>query len=108
MRAALSYASAGQRVFWCKPGSKQPATSHGFKDATTDLERITRIWTACPELNPAVPTGAPGPDVLDVDVREGGNGFAALGRLKRAELLAGAQALVRTPFWRPACSLRGH
>ena len=99
MRAALSYASAGQRVFWCKPGQQAAGDLHGFKDATTDLERITRIWTACPELNPAVPTGVPGPDVLDVDVREGGNGFAALGRLKRAELaLRGAQALVRTPF----------
>jgi Bifunctional DNA primase/polymerase, N-terminal len=97
LRTALSYAEAGQPVFWCKPGSKQPATSRGFKDATTDLERITRMWTACPDLNPAIPTGEPGPDVLDVDVRDGGNGFAALGRLKRAGLLTGARALIRTP-----------
>jgi hypothetical protein len=97
MRAALAYASAGRPVFWCKPGSKQPATSRGFKDATTDPERITRVWTACPELNPATPTGEPGPDVLDVDVREGGSGYDALNRLKRAGLLTGAQALIRTP-----------
>jgi hypothetical protein len=95
--AALRYAAAGWPVFPCKPGSKQPATSRGFKDGTTDPERITRLWTACPDLNPAVPTGASGPDVLDVDVRQGGNGFEALGRLKRAGLLTGARALVRTP-----------
>jgi hypothetical protein len=97
MAAALAHASIGRSVFWCKPGSKQPATSRGFKDATTDPERITRMWTACPDLNPAVPTGAPGPDVLDVDVRQDGNGFEALGMLKRAGLLTGAHALVRTP-----------
>ena len=97
LRAALAHAAAGLPVFWCKPGSKQPATSRGFKDATSDAERITRVWTACPDLNPAVPTGAPGPDVLDVDVRADGNGFGALNRLKRAGLLAGARALVRTP-----------
>jgi hypothetical protein len=97
LSAALAYASDGWPVFWCKPGSKQPATSRGFKDATIDPERITRMWTACPDLNIAVPTGEPGPDVLDVDVREGGSGFAALGALKRAGLLAGARALVRTP-----------
>jgi Bifunctional DNA primase/polymerase, N-terminal len=97
MAAALAHASAGCPVFWCKPDCKQPATSRGFKDATTDPERITRTWTACPDLNPAVPTGAPGHDVLDVDVRQGGSGFEALGRLKRAGLPTGARALVRTP-----------
>jgi hypothetical protein len=44
----------------------------------------------------AVATGAPGPDVLDVDVRPEGSGFAALNRLKRAGVLAGASAMVRT------------
>jgi hypothetical protein len=97
LEAARRYVSAGWPVFPCKPGSKQPATSRGFKDGTNDPERITRWWTACPDLNPAVPTGEPGPDVLDVDVREGGNGFEALGRLKRAGLLTGARALIRTP-----------
>jgi Bifunctional DNA primase/polymerase, N-terminal len=97
LSAALAYASSGWPVFWCKPGSKQPATSRGFKDATTDPERITRLWTACPDLNIAVPTGEPGPDVLDIDVRDGGSGYEALGQLKRAGLLAGARALIRTP-----------
>jgi hypothetical protein len=45
----------------------------------------------------AIATGSPGPDVLDVDVKPDGSGFAAFGRLKQAGLLAGALALVRTP-----------
>jgi hypothetical protein len=47
--------------------------------------------------NVSVATGAPGPDVLDVDVKPDGDGWAAFNRLKRAGLLAGAKALVRTP-----------
>jgi len=45
----------------------------------------------------AIATGAPGPDVLDVDVSTVGSGWAAFNRLKRAGLLTGARTLVRTP-----------
>jgi hypothetical protein len=38
----------------------------------------------------------PGPDVLDVDKHEDGDGFAAFNRLKRAGMLTGARALVAT------------
>ena len=52
----------------------------------------TRGW------NLAIATGAPGPDVLDVDDHgPAGNGYAALGRLHCAGLLDGAHAYVRTP-----------
>jgi hypothetical protein len=44
----------------------------------------------------AFPTGNPAPDVLDVDARPDGDGWAALNRLKRAGLLSGARALIRT------------
>ncbi len=44
----------------------------------------------------AIRTGAPGPDVLDVDTRPDGNGWAALNQLKRAGLLTGARFLVQT------------
>jgi Bifunctional DNA primase/polymerase, N-terminal len=37
------------------------------------------------------------PDVLDVDVRKDGSGFAAYGRLRREGLIDGASAYVRTP-----------
>ena len=45
----------------------------------------------------AIATGAPGPDVVDVDVREDGSGSAALNRAKRAGLVDGYHAIVRTP-----------
>ena len=96
-RQALTYAATGWPVFPCKPGSKEPDTAHGFKDATTDPGRIRTWWRARPDRNVAIATGAPGPDVLDVDVREAGSGFPAFNRAKRAGMLAGALALVRTP-----------
>jgi hypothetical protein len=45
----------------------------------------------------AIATGAPGPDVLDVDVSTDGSGWAAFNRAKAAGLLSGARMLVRTP-----------
>jgi len=94
---ALAYAQRGWPVFPCRPGGKEPATPHGFKDATTDPGRITAWWTAEPRRNVAIATGAPGPDVLDVDVRPGGNGYQALRLLSRAGLLAVPAAVVATP-----------
>ena len=70
----------------------------GFRDATTDPDQITDWFTRRPEHNLAIATGAPGPDVLDVDVHgPTGNGYPALSRLRRARLLDGAAAYVRTP-----------
>jgi Bifunctional DNA primase/polymerase, N-terminal len=95
---ALAYARHGWPVFPCQPGGKQPATRHGFLDATTDPDQITRWWRRQPEANLAIATGHPGPDVLDVDQHgQAGNGFAALGRLKRGGLIDGAAAVVATP-----------
>jgi hypothetical protein len=39
---ALAYAAHGWPVFPCQPGGKQPATPHGFHDATTDPDKIAR------------------------------------------------------------------
>jgi hypothetical protein len=97
LRQALAYAAAEWPVFRCKPDQKAPDTPHGFKDATTDPAVIRQWWQARPDGNVAIATGAPGPDVLDVDVKPDGSGFAAFNRLKQAGLLAGARALVRTP-----------
>jgi len=97
LAAALRYARAGWPVFPCVPGQKAPATAHGFLDATTDPDTITWWWSRNPQRNVAIATGAPGPDVLDVDVRADGSGFAAFSRLKRAGLLDGASAYIRTP-----------
>ena len=96
LRAAITYARAGWPVHPCKPGSKEPDSPHGFKDATFDELRIRAWWTSVPDRNVAIATGAPGPDVLDVDVKPDSDGFAALSRLRRAGVVAGAAALVRT------------
>jgi Bifunctional DNA primase/polymerase, N-terminal len=107
LAAALRYAHSGWPVFPCRQdnpgcahprgcGCKSPLTEHGFLDATADPAVIRAWWQTWPRANVAIATGAPGPDVLDVDVKPDGNGFAALGKLKRAGLLAGAAALVRT------------
>jgi hypothetical protein len=93
---ALYRAESGWRVFPCQPNGKIPATRHGHHDATTDPAQI-REWFSRPGPNLAVATGAPGPDVLDVDTRPAGNGFAALSRLDAAGLLEGAAGIVRTP-----------
>jgi hypothetical protein len=94
---ALACAGAGWPVFPCKPGSKEPDTLHGFKDATTDPTRIRAWWRGRPDRNLAIATGHPGPDVLDVDVKDAGSGWEAFSRLQRAGYLAGAGAIVRTP-----------
>jgi len=97
MGAALAYARAGWPVFPCRPGSKEPATRNGFHDASTDERQIRDWWRREPDRNVAIATGAPGPDVLDVDVREDGSGFPALNTAKRAGLAGGHSAVVRTP-----------
>ena len=98
LRQALAYAARGWPVFPCLSGRKIPLTRHGFRDAATDERRIIAWFGSRPDWNLAIATGAPGPDVLDVDQHgQAGNGFAALARLRDAGLLDGATSYVRTP-----------
>jgi Bifunctional DNA primase/polymerase, N-terminal len=97
LAAALRYASAGWPVLPVIPGEKVPATPHGFHDASTDPARIASWWKASPGRNVGVATGAPGPDVLDIDRHPDGSGFPALNRLLRAGLVPRPLAIVRTP-----------
>src|ERR1700758_2065689 len=98
LRQALACASRGWPVFPCMYGRKVPLTRHGVRDATTDEQRITAWFGRHLDWNLAIATGAPGPDVLDVDDHgPAGNGYAAFARLSKAGLLDGAAAYVRTP-----------
>jgi hypothetical protein len=68
---ALKYASMGLRVFPLIPGSKAPATSNGVKDATTDIDTITRWWTDMPDAGVGLAAEAVsgGPCFLEFDQR---------------------------------------
>ena len=75
--AALYYARLGWPVFPLRPRDKRPATRNGFKDATTDAERIRTWWTRHPEANIGLPTGHTF-DVIDVDLPHGVPAFISL------------------------------
>ncbi len=98
LRQALAFATRGWPVLPCLPGQKIPATAHGYRDATTNEQQITGWFGRHPDWNLAIATGAPGPDVLDVDEHgPAGNGYPAFRRLRAAGLLDGAALYVRTP-----------
>jgi hypothetical protein len=77
LAAGLRYAGWGWPVFPLKPRAKQPATRNGFKDATTDPDRIRRWWERHPSSNIGLPTGHAF-DVIDIDVPHGPTSFAQL------------------------------
>ncbi|MGP0028497.1 MAG: bifunctional DNA primase/polymerase [Streptosporangiaceae bacterium] len=109
LAAALRYAAAGWPVFPTRPddtscpGGRECQCKAPFRGTRGCLESSTAPavirawWRRWPQANVSIATGAPGPDVLDVDVKPDGDGWAAFNRLKAAGLLSGARALVRTP-----------
>jgi Bifunctional DNA primase/polymerase, N-terminal len=98
LRQALAFATRGWPVLPCLPGQKIPTTPHGYCDASTDPEQLRDWFGRHPDWNLAIATGAPGPDVLDVDNHgSAGNGYPAFRQLKDAGLLDGAAVYVRTP-----------
>ena len=86
LAAALSYAQQGLQVFPCRnepadpnQHKKRPLTKHGFKDAKTDADTIRRWWNCWPSALIGMPTGAvTGIAVLDLDQKNGKDGFAAV------------------------------
>lgn len=77
--AALELAGRGWHVLPLAPGTKLPATAHGFMDATTD-DAIIRSWWERAPYNLGIRTGAvSGIVVLDVDPPDG---FTSLARLE--------------------------
>lgn len=85
--AALNYAALGLPVFPCFPKDKKPATAHGFKDATTDLDTITKWWVHNPDYNIGIACGtmSGGLVVLDFDEDEekGKHGYDILRQWER-------------------------
>lgn len=61
--AALRYAEAGWSVFPLVDGSKLPATGHGFKDATSDPDRIAEMFNGSGNIGAVPPE-----DVVVVDI----------------------------------------
>jgi hypothetical protein len=94
--AAMFYAGAGIPVHPLLPGRKVPATKNGFKDATTDLQRVRDYWQRHPHHNIGTATGQKF-DVLDVDTKDGRPGSESLTRLRIVGLTVGAWAAAATP-----------
>ena len=98
MEAAVGCAGRGWAVFslhtvtggrcscgesGCNSPGKHPRTRHGVNDATSDIKKIGEWWSARPDSNIGVATGAvSGIVVLDVDVGDGKNGPLSLERLE--------------------------
>ncbi|MGP5386948.1 bifunctional DNA primase/polymerase [Brachybacterium tyrofermentans] len=96
-QAAMVFARAGVPVFPCAPEGKQPITRRGFHDATTDPAQVEAWWRRFPAANIGMPTGrASGVSAVDVDVH-GVNGYEAIRRARRAGLVSGWEAMVRSP-----------
>lgn len=69
-QCALAYAKIGMAVFPLVPRSKNPATEHGFLDATTDIQQIEAWWKRNPNYNIGIATGqmSGGLVVIDLDM----------------------------------------
>lgn len=78
-KAALRFAEDGIPVFPCLPGSKVPATAHGFHDATTDASQID-AWWAADDYNLAFTPHSVGWGIVDIDGPEGEAAWAELAK----------------------------
>ena len=67
LEQALAYARAGKPIFPCLANSKDPATPHGFHDATTDETTIRAWWQEDPAYNVALCPDDCGWLVVDLD-----------------------------------------
>ena len=87
---ALAAVSNGWSIFPCRPGSKDPATAHGCKDASNDPEQVRQWWTWQPTANIGIACGPSRLIVIDLDVSETKDG------LERWEILTDWHGHVQT------------
>lgn len=88
VEAALGLAGREWPVLWLRPRSKLPATAHGVKDATTDIDTIRGWAEKWPSGNIAIACGRPGPTALDIDDMTMGAASAALATEANAPVFA--------------------
>lgn len=84
LEAALAYIARGWHVFPLIPGQKEPATKHGFKNATRQADKVRAWWTANPKFNIGIATGPSNLLAVDADVKKGQDGPGTLTALERA------------------------
>ena len=79
---AIEYAQKGLAVFPLLERDKRPATRNGFKDATTDLNKISEWWDQNPNFNIGIATGAVSGGLVVVDIdqdsEKGKDGIASI------------------------------
>lgn len=97
LEAALTCAENGWRVFPCYPGRKNPRFETWESVATSDKAQIAAWAEQFPGCNWGVACGPSGLLVVDVDVRGGKPGMAALAALEAAHGPLPKTLKVRTP-----------
>lgn len=77
---ALQLAARGWAIFPCKP-DKTPFTTHGFKDATQDPDKIRAFWERWPGALLGIACERSGIFALDLDHKNGLDGMRDLAEL---------------------------
>ena len=68
LQAALDYAAKGLAVFPLIEKDKKPLTANGFKDATTNVDKINEWWTIHPNANVGIATGEMSGGLVAIDM----------------------------------------
>lgn len=74
---AKQYVGLGFAVFPLRVRDKVPATEHGCKDATRDIDQVINWWTECPDYNIGIACGSvsDGLVVIDIDDHDDKHGM---------------------------------
>jgi putative DNA primase/helicase len=97
LETALTLAERGMFVFPLQPNAKTPLTKNGYKDATTDLDKITNWFNKWPNANIGIAAGQSHLVIIDIDVKNGVDGEASLTKLLNGHNTLPQTLQVRTP-----------